>query len=74
LTPRNTQSRGAVQEGNVKKDGEDCAKYCFQATRSNGDIAFISTATQGVASLMITYNRSGEAPIDEFDCDMIHDR
>lgn len=57
-----------LKEGNV---GGDCAKYCFQATRSNGDVAFISTATQGVANLMITYNRSGEAPIDEFDCDMI---
>jgi hypothetical protein len=63
-----------LKEGNVKKGGEDCAKYCFQATRSNGDVAFISTATQGVASLMITYNRPGEAPIDEFDCDMIIDR
>jgi hypothetical protein len=60
-----------LKEGNV---GGDCAKYCFQATRSNGDVAFISTATQGVANLMITYNRSEEAPIDEFDCDMILDR
>ena len=60
-----------LKEGNV---GEDCAKYCFKATRSNGDVAFISTATQGVASLTITYNRPGEAPIDEFDCDMVREK
>jgi DNA-binding beta-propeller fold protein YncE len=54
---------------------EDCAKYCFKATRSNGDVAVIETATQGVASLMITYNRPGKAPRStSFDCDMIIDR
>jgi hypothetical protein len=63
-----------LKDSNDKKVGYDCVKYCFQATRSNGDVAFISTATQGVADLMITYNRSGEAPIDEFNCDMIQDR
>jgi len=60
-----------LKEGNV---GEDCAKYCFKAIRSNGDVAFIRTATQGAANLLITYNRPGEAAIDEFDCDMVRDK
>jgi hypothetical protein len=48
---------------------EDCAKYCFEATSSNGAIAFVSTATQGVASLSIEYKK-GPGGI-EFDCEMV---
>src|SRR5262249_14382492 len=59
-----------LKEGNITRGGEDCAKYCFLAIRSNGDVAFVSTATQGVASLSIT--RSGKAPIG-FEGDMILD-
>jgi len=52
--------------------GRDCAKYCFRATSSNGDVAFVETATQGGASLTITSGGPGTDGIDEFDCDMVN--
>jgi hypothetical protein len=59
----------------LKPDAEACAKYCFEATRQDQTgiaRAFVSTATQGVASLSIDYVKGPGGA--EFECEMVRDK
>jgi len=65
--------RGSVYE-NLKditaEVGLDfCAKQCFRASRRDGAIAVLDTATQGVATL--TTSEKNQEGGTEFDCDLL---
>lgn len=74
-TTKKTITWNGIVYGNMKSvmedaDGSECAKACFQATNRTGT-ATLSTATQGVASLTITFGKPGSDSVDEAECDVL---
>jgi hypothetical protein len=67
LTWRGTVFKNLKSSGTGGLKTQDCAKYCFEATGRDTD-AFVSTATQGYASLSIEGHGPGGI---EFDCEMV---
>jgi hypothetical protein len=47
-----------------------CAKACFEATNPGGKVR-LDTATQGVASLTVSFGRPGSDGVDELECDVV---
>jgi hypothetical protein len=74
-TTRKTITWNGIVYSNMKSvtedaDGSECAKACFQATTRTGT-ATLSTATQGVASLTVTFGKPGSEGVDEAEWDVL---
>jgi hypothetical protein len=59
-----------LKEVTTTMDGGECPKVCFQATGRDG-IAALNTATQGVASLSVSFGGPGTDGVDEAECDLV---
>jgi hypothetical protein len=59
-----------LKQVTVEADGSECPKVCFRAKARSGDLS-LNTATQGVATLSVTYGKPGSDGVDEAECDLL---